>query len=174
MNALRFAVFAVVCVASLPASAQTSRARVRFSVGSGNAPSVHTREGYCSPPICEAPCQADLEAGTTDLGISVGGGPVLMPAHSRFDLHDGMELSVEHDDRSGLRIAGWVTFATLMSGLAVTLGLALAPPESGCCGGGIILIIPAPILAGFALLVGLPLALLNDHVDIREVDTVRF
>jgi hypothetical protein len=159
---------------SAHAFAQAPRAHVRFTLGSGDNATVHVISGTTATPLCEAPCEVELDAGPTDLGISIGEGAIQVPDHAHFDLREGSQLSVEHDDRNGLRIAGWVTFSALLSGFGVVVALGLASNASGCCAGYVLLIIPAPILGGLAVLVGLPLGLLNDHIDLREVGTARF
>jgi hypothetical protein len=176
MDSLRLALVVLAWATPAWAAAQTAHTHVRFSSGTSAASTVHVQSGSSTGTSCEVPCELDVEPTFTSFAVSFGTARVRAPDHARFDLRDvsDTELSVEYEDRSALRIAGWATISVLLSAFGAVTTLALLENGSGCCGGYVLLVIPAPILAGLALAIGLPLGLLNDHLDLREVTTARF
>ena len=121
-------------------------------------------------PLCTAPCDVDLPARTYVLGVSQAQGPARRGDHNLFTIDGDMSLELEYASREGARVAGWIVF---IGGALVGAGLML---------GGILTnddIVPWLVAGGVTLavaeIVGLALAFLNDHADIRRVDgTVRF
>lgn len=158
-----------------PGSVALARAHVRFVVATDVTATVHLSTGSGSTPICALPCEADLDAGIVELAVSLGeGGAARRPDHFRFELSGPSDFTLEHEDRSAARIAGWVTFGVLLataSGFVIGgfYDLQSIAPASGVW----YLALAAPISAVLALAVGVPLASWNDHLDLSE-GVVRF
>lgn len=115
-------------------------------------------------PLCTAPCDLDLEPGTYTLGVSLGQSTARRADHNLFTFDRDTSLELEYASREGLRIAGWVTF---ILGAVAGAAIMIAPLATGSddfipslIAGGVVLIV--------AEIVGLALAFLNDHADIRE------
>jgi hypothetical protein len=121
-------------------------------------------------PLCSAPCDIDLPAHTYVLGVSQGQGPARRGDHNLFTIDGNMSLELEYDSREAARIAGWVVFiGGALAGAGIMLGGILTNED----------MVPWLVAGGVTLavaeIVGLALAFLNDHADIRRIDgTVRF
>lgn len=72
--------------------------------------------------LCTAPCEAVIPLGTQQLGLTDGGD---QPAPGEaIEILPDMNLTGEYVDRTGLRIAGWLTF---FGGIAVGTPIMLIP-----------------------------------------------
>lgn len=119
-------------------------------------------------PLCTAPCALQLPLGTYRFGISSDGGDAQRAARL-VDLFGPSTLVLEHDDRSGLRAAGWTTFgvfALAAAGLALSM-LAVDTSQPGYEG-------PLYGLAGAAIgtvvlggVIAIPLVGFQDHVEVE-------
>lgn len=58
-------------------------------------------------PLCVAPCDTTIDAGAYTLGISRGDGGAVR-AGAPVTLEGERWLSLEHEDRTGIRVGGWV------------------------------------------------------------------
>lgn len=113
--------------------------------------------------LCTAPCDIELPLGSYYFGVSHNSGNAARAGGGPYDVRGPMQIDVDYDDRTGLRVAGWTTFivgalaATAMSVLPLLLGDRdwLGP----LIGGGVTLVI--------AMAVGYPLAFLNDSPSVR-------
>jgi hypothetical protein len=82
-------------------------------------------------PICAAPCDVDLPAGTHAFGVSEGtgnahraGAPVHLEGGERW-------MTIEHTDRTGTRVAGWIIVALGGAGGAAIAGFGAASAGRG-------------------------------------------
>lgn len=124
-------------------------------------------------PVCAAPCEATLRGGTYEAGVSVGAGEARASMGGRLTLDHDATLALEYESAEGLRVAGGVTF-----GLGLVLGLALVivPFAAGLdADTTTALLLTGGLLIPVAAIVGLILALNEDHIAVREVGAgVRF
>lgn len=89
-------------------------------------------------PICAAPCDVDLPAGTYAFGVSEGSGSAHR-AGAPVHLEAGeLWVEIEHTDRTGIRVAGWAILGlgAAGGGLIAGFGAASKPPDVGLGGGG--------------------------------------
>lgn len=122
-------------------------------------------------PLCTAPCDVDLPAHAYVLGISQGQGAARRADHNLFTIDHDLSLELEYESREGARIAGWITFiGGALAGAGVLLGGIAAKSDDF-----IDWIIAGSTVLVVSEIIGLALAFLNDHADIRVMDgTVRF
>lgn len=122
-------------------------------------------------PLCTAPCDIELPARTYVLGVSRGQGGARRGDHNLFTLGSDTTLELEYESREGARIAGWLTFIVgALGGAGMMLGGILANTDDF-----VTWLVAGSVVLGVSEIVGLALAFLNDHADIRQIDgTVRF
>jgi tetratricopeptide (TPR) repeat protein len=107
--------------------------------------------------VCDAPCEASLPAGLYRLGLRAGDGDVRRMGDYRLEEAVAIELS--HEDRSGLRAAGWV-FGSV--GVVSGLLLFLLTAEVDSSADGFLTAIGVGVTAA-GLGAGLPLIFLADR-----------
>lgn len=123
-------------------------------------------------PLCTAPCDIDLPAHAYILGVSQGQAGARRADHNLLTIDHDMSLALEYESREGARIAGWVTF---LVGALAGAGLMLVGITSNNGDDFITWLIAGAVVLSVSEIVGLALAFLNDHADIRQLDgTVRF
>lgn len=122
-------------------------------------------------PLCTAPCDIDLEARAYRLGVSQGQAQAHRADHNLFTIDHDTSLELEYESREGARIAGWIVFiGGVIAGTGIMLGGILNDTSNY-----VTWIIAGTVVLGVCEIVGLALAFLNDHADIRTLDgTVRF
>lgn len=122
-------------------------------------------------PLCTAPCDIDLPVRAYVLGVSQGQGAARRGDHNLFTLDHDMSLQLEYESREAARIVGWLTFiAGAIAGAGIMLGGIL-----GNTSDFVTWLIAGSVVLVVSEIVGLALAFLNDHADIRQIDgTVRF
>jgi hypothetical protein len=120
--------------------------------------------------ICTLPCDAPLSALGGVLGVSHDDGDPVPAGHVRGVLNEGDVLRVHFDDRSGLRVAGWITAigGAVLGAVLAIVGLSTATPDAlGVpqypweligAGTGILVV---------GLAVGFPLAFLGDAASVE-------
>jgi hypothetical protein len=114
-------------------------------------------------PLCTAPCRLQLPAGAYRFAISEGGDPTR--SDQLTDLRGPTQLSLDYQNRAGLRTAGWVTFgvgAVLGAGLAVPGALLLVEQETLAYG----LLFAGLGTIALAGIVSIPFVAFEDHVRI--------
>jgi hypothetical protein len=117
-------------------------------------------------PLCTAPCDVRLEARAYRLGISQGQGQARRADHNLFTLDHDLSLELEYESREGARIAGWIIFiGGELAGLVTTL-----VPIFTNTSDFITPLIAGVVVISVSAIVGLALAFLNDHADIRTLD----
>lgn len=124
-------------------------------------------------PLCTAPCDIDLPVRAYVLGVSQGQGAARRGDHNLFTLDADTSLELEYESREGARIAGWITFiGGALAGSGIMLGGILGSSSSDDF---VTWLVAGAVVLGVCEIVGLALAFLNDHADIRRIDgTVRF
>jgi len=124
-------------------------------------------------PLCSAPCDVDLPAHTYILGVSQGQGPARRGDHNLFTIDSDMSLELEYESREVARIIGWITFiGGALAGAGIMLGGILDNPSGTSF---LDWLIAGSVVLAVSEIVGLALAFLNDHADIRRIDgTFRF
>ncbi len=124
-------------------------------------------------PLCSAPCDIDLQPRTYILGVSQGQGGARRADHNLFTVDSDMSLELEYESREAARIVGWIVF---IGGALVGAGVMLGGVLGATGGDGFLdWLIAGAVVLGVSEIVGLALAFLNDHADIRRIDgTVRF
>lgn len=124
-------------------------------------------------PLCTAPCDVELPAHTYILGVSEGQGAARRGDHNLFTLDADTTLELEYESREGARIAGWIVFiGGALVGAGIMLGGILANSSTDDF---VTWLIAGSVVLAVSEIVGLALAFLNDHADIREIDgSVRF
>jgi len=121
-------------------------------------------------PICGAPCDTHLPAGTYTFGISSGGGTPRRAGHPPFRVDREMSLEMEYESREGIRIGGWVIFGL---GTAAFLGLALAPLATGST--DLTFLLAGGIVYSVTLIPFFIMAFMNDHADVNDyAEGIRF
>jgi hypothetical protein len=179
----------------------SGRVRIRVAAADGQRLTLHrvtghetatiaTSEGTAAygvgtytEPVCEAPCDAELNAGSYQFAVS-GPGTAPLAAPDRFRLESNSELVVGYNDRSALRMAGW--FAMLLGGgggLALSFVATFALPSDvehncfdGFCGpqsdAALALTVTGAVVGAIALITGLVLSFQGDSstVSVRPQD----
>src|SRR6185369_14009800 len=122
-------------------------------------------------PLCTAPCDIDLPVRAYVLGVSQGQGAARRGDHNLFTIDHDMSLELEYESREAARIVGWLVFiGGAIAGAGVMLGGIL-----GNTSDFVTWLIAGSVVLVVSEIVGLALAFLNDHADIRQIDgTVRF
>lgn len=125
--------------------------------------------------VCVAPCIADLPAGSHRLGVARGTGH---PVRADEIVHLGprdLHLELDYVDRSGIRVAGWLTWiGGIVAGGALALAAIFAGPEecraSGRCTPTLDLsmLIAGGVIICIAPIVGVPLAFWGDTGIVRR------
>jgi len=121
-------------------------------------------------PSCELPCTTYVEGELIDVRVGVNEGRPRRPRHRRFEVGEGLNLSVSYESRGDVRTAGWVTFSLF---LATAVGFAAGGLVGELFAGGsgtFYLVLGAPIALLLALAIGLPLAALSDHLDVVALE----
>ncbi len=123
-------------------------------------------------PLCTAPCDIELPAHTYVLGVSQGQGGARRGDHNLFTVDHDMSLELEYESREAVRIVGWLTFiGGALAGAGIMLGGILSNASSDF----VTWLVAGAVVLAVSEIVGLALAFLNDHADIRQIDgTVRF
>lgn len=125
-------------------------------------------------PLCSAPCDIELQPRAYVLGVSQGQGGARRADHNLFTVDSDMSLELEYESREAARIVGWIVFiGGALAGAGIMLGGILG--DGGRGDGWLDWLIAGAVVLGVSEIVGLALAFLNDHADIRRIDgTVRF
>ncbi len=119
--------------------------------------------------ICNLPCDVEIPPGTYQLGVALGTNNALR-AGPPIDLRSDTTLDVTYDDRSVIRIMGWITLA-----VGDAAGLAVALAGIGQSGGLVGGLIGGGVLVAVGTIAGMIMALLNDSPSVVRVgDGIRF
>ncbi len=111
-------------------------------------------------PVCFVPCVAHLPAGSMDISLSR---PGMHPSRvgERLTLASDAFIRVALDDRSALRVAGWVTWITsFVAGLGIVIGGAVAHDGEPT-------LVTGFVLVGVGAIVGIALAAVGDATSVR-------
>ncbi|AKF08374.1 hypothetical protein [Sandaracinus amylolyticus] len=111
--------------------------------------------------ICNAPCDTEIPAGTYQLGIAHGTGDAQRSGRP-IDLRGDVDLFLEYEDRTGIRVAGWMVFIGGMIGGTLLMTL---PVLTGSYGDNTGYLIGGGVLAGVSMAVGFPLIFMNNHAE---------
>ncbi len=146
---------------------QSDDSDITFHLAAGDAIATSgsvVAVGRSYTPICTAPCEASLPAGTHYMALSTGG-DTPVDVEDPVVVHGPSVLEASYDSRAGTRAAGWIIF---IGGQAVGIGVMLVPLLS--VDGGDFDTTPIFIGGGIALaslLVGLLLRGTSDDASIE-------
>lgn len=123
--------------------------------------------------ICNAPCDVDIPRGTYQLGVAQGTGGAVR-AGSPMDLREDTALRLRYDDRTGLRVAGWLSFGVGMgTGAALLLASVFAGSNYDL---DVPMAVTGGVIAGLGLIAWAVLAFMFDVAEVERIgaDGVRF
>lgn len=113
--------------------------------------------------ICNAPCDTEIPAGTYQLGVAQSTGDARR-AGAPIDLRGDVNLHVRYDDRTMLRVAGWLTFGLATAGAT---GLLLGSFLGSRWDIDMPMLVSGCVLYGLGMAVGFPLGFLNDAAEVE-------
>jgi hypothetical protein len=114
-------------------------------------------------PLCTAPCEGELEPGSYYFGVSENDGNAQRAGGGPYTITGPTTLEIDYDNRTGLRVAGWITWIAGILGGTLLMTIPLLGSgnlEAGPLIGG-------AVVFTVGLAVGLPLAFLNDSPQVR-------
>jgi hypothetical protein len=123
-------------------------------------------------PLCEVPCELELEPGFHAFGVARAGEEARRPPHDRFTVDEDTRLTIHFRSHSALRHGGWIMLAAGLPTGALMVAWGVFDLIDLI---GLGLFIPGVGLALFSIIHFFVTAFRNDHLDITaEPLTVRF
>ncbi|MDQ3033896.1 MAG: hypothetical protein M3Y87_15880 [Myxococcota bacterium] len=131
--------------------------------------------------VCNAPCDVEVPEGTYQLGVAQGTGDAAR-AGRPIELRGDVTLDLAYNDRSGQRVAGWLTFGLGAAAGAALLvaGIFTGPTYSSSFGYSrrdlnVPMMIAGGVVFGVGMIVGMIFAFMQDAPSIEvAADGVRF